>query len=327
MVPLHLLWHTRPAEKVNRWASMMRLAAIAFTPVMVITSCGLVGGGDGKEKKEANPFGPTGIPPMLRRKGPEGTAVTPGGNNPGQGLTITPEEDLVFTDPDNPDAGIPELSSVLSAPKKGPWEESESIARRKSYREGKPLLIFFTDSMSNPMCKALDDELFSRHDFGNWANEKLIRYRVDVNERVEAESLGKQVDLQIRTKTEKNELKKRYKVLGHPTLIVLNPSGEVIGRYRGYQRGQADFTWGQLKHAEIVSTNSNQQWRKDLEKKGYREWQDNKSRKVFARLVSYSKGELVLVEPDGFQSKTHENRLSDEDQSWIKRQKEIRGIR
>ena len=308
--------------------SMIRLIAIALIPAFGLTSCGMLGGGD--KKDEATNIAPSDLPPMPRMRGaspPGGAAITPGGNVPGKGLTITPEEDLVFTNPDDPDAGIPELSTVLSTPKKGVWEDNEAVARRRSYREGKPLLIFFTDSMANPMCKALNDELFARHDFGDWANEKLIRFKVDVNERVESESLGAQEDLRIRTKNQTAELKKRYKVLGNPTLIVLNPSGEVIGNFRGYQRGQADFRWGQIKHAEIVSTNSNKEWRKDLEKKGYREWQDNKGRKVFARLVSYSKGELVLVEPDGFQSKTQENRLSDGDKAWIKQQKEQRGIR
>jgi len=307
---------------VIRCASMMRLITIALIPVMTLTSCGLIGG-DKEEEKKPNPFGPTGVPPMLRPRSPGGNVVTPGGNIPGTAPAITPEDELVFTDPDNPDAGIPELSSVLTAPKKGPWEKDETVARRRSYREGKPLLILFTDSMANPMCKAIDQELFARHDFGDWADEKLVRLRVDVNERLEDASH----DERIRAKNRATELKKRYKVLGHPSLLVLNPSGEVIGRYRGYSRGQADFTWGQIKHAEIVSTNSNREWRSNLEKKGYREWQDNKGRKVFARLVSYSKGELVLVEPDGFQSKTHENRLSDSDQTWIKQQKDVRGIR
>lgn len=306
---------------------MIRLTAIALAIGFALPSCGLIGG-DKEKDKQPNPFGPTGIPPELRaNRGAEGNTVTPGGNSGGLGPAITPDEDLVFTDPDNPDAGIPELSSVLTAPKKGPWEETETVARRRSYREGKPLLIFFTDSMANPMCKAIDQELFSRHDFGGWASEKIIRYRVDVNEKSESDSLSEQEDRRIRAKNASTDLKKRYKVVGQPTLVMLNPSGEVIGRFRGYKRGQSDFTWGQIKHAEVVSSNSDREWRKGLENKGYREWQDTKGRKVFARLISYSKGELVLVEPDGFQSKTHENRLSDTDKAWIKQQKEIRGIR
>ena len=79
--------------------------------------------------------------------------------------------------------GLPELSDILgAAPKsRGPWEESETIAKQRAAREGKPLLIWFTDSARSPMCKALNQELFSTPDFGMWASEKIIRLRVDAN--------------------------------------------------------------------------------------------------------------------------------------------------
>ena len=91
-------------------------------------------------------------------------------------------------------------------------------------------------------------------------------------------------------------------------------------------RGQADFTWGLIKHGEAVSANARREWRSSLEKKGYREWRDRSDRKVFAKLVSYSKGTLTLIEPDGTRSRTHENKLCDEDRAWIAEQKKLRGL-
>ena len=113
--------------------------------------------------------------------------------DPGAPLNLTPEEDIVFTDPDNPDANLPELSTLLTAPKRrGPWEESETIAKQRAAREGKPLLIWFTDSARSPMCKALSQELFSTPEFESWASEKLIRLRVDANVQVnDPESLAR----------------------------------------------------------------------------------------------------------------------------------------
>jgi len=308
-----------------RYTATTARLCLAGLLCLLTVGCGL--GGKKETRKEANPFGATGIPPQLRPKGSQGTAVAPGGNAEAARLAaaITPEEEILFTDPDNPDKGLPELGTLLSTPRKGPWEDDERTARRLSSREGKPLLIWFTDPRSAPS-KALSEELFSRADFGSWANEKLVRLRVDANPSIESDSFDEEANTEIRLKNAATEMKKRYKVLGHPTLLLLNPSGEVIGRYRGYKRGDADFTWGLIKQGEIASTTTYGKWRKDLEKKGYREWQDTRGRKVFAKLLNYHQGTLVLIEPDGLRSQTKEGRLSDQDREWIKQQKMLRGI-
>ncbi len=298
-----------------------------------LTSCAKLGLGGKKEATQGpGPTGASAIPPQLRAKGPDdGTPVAPGGNapSPAPRLDLTPEEDIVFTDPDNPDANLPELSSILSAPKRrGPWEESVTIARQRSAREGKPLLIWFTDSKNSPMCKALSQELFSSPDFESWASEKLVRLRVDANVQVTDQtlSLGDKESRRVDLKNYSQRLKKQYKVLGHPAVLLLNPGGEVIGRYTGYKRGQADYFWGLIKHGEAVSENARKEWRAALEKKGYREWRDRKDRAVFAKLASYSKGTLILIEPDGTRCRTHEDKLSDKDREWITAQKKLRNL-
>lgn len=299
--------------------------AIAFA----VASCGPLGIG-GKKAPEEKPFGETGIPPQLRDKTPEGTPVIAGGNTGNGPLisSITPQEDIIYTDPDNPDAGIPELSSVLAAPKRGPWEQSETVAKQRSSREGKPLLIWFTDSTGSPMCKALSQELFATNDFGNWANEKLVRLKIDTDLKVTdpALSLGDAENRRADIRTYTIELRKRYKILGFPSMVMLSPSGEVVGRYRGYKRGEAQYLWGQMKHAEAVATKAYEGWRSGLEKKGYREWRDRRERRVFAKLISYKSGMLVLVEPDGTRAKTKEESLSDKDRAWIAEQKRSRNI-
>ena len=326
MVPLPVLRDSGEVEKMRRLFPWTLALAVA------LTSCAKLGLGDKPEQKEpAGPFGPTGIPPQLRSKNSDpGTPVIAGGNISGKpsAMNITPEEDIVYTDPDNPDATIPELSTLLSSAKRGPWEDSETIAKLRSVREGKPLLIWFTDSATSPMCKALTQELFSTNDFGNWASEKLVRLRVDANVKISDPDLdlGSSEDRRVTVRNYNAALKKRYKVMGYPSLILLSPSGEVIGRYRGYKRGEADFLWGQIKHAEAVAAESYKGWRAGLEKKGYREWQDRKQRKIFARLTSYSKGTLTFIEPDGTRSRTREETLSDKDRAWISEQKKLKNI-
>lgn len=309
-----------PALRFLPWAVALAVA---------MPSCATLGLGDKKAKKEEpSPFGPTGIPPELRRGGPGGSGATPGPSGDKPLIELTDEKDIVYTDPDDWDADIPELSTLLSTAKSGPWDKSEANAKKRSVREGKAMLIWFTDSVRSPMCKALSEELFASHEFGDWANEKIVRLRVDAN--IPKDEVSQTIDeadtrrYAIRDYTA--ELKKRYKVLGYPCLIMLNPSGEVVVTHRGYKRGDAQFVWGKLKHAEAVSANTYQGWRSGMEKKGYREWQDRRDRKIFAKLTGYSDGTLTLIEPDGTRSKTKEQSLSDKDRAWIADQKRQRGI-
>lgn len=282
-----------------------------------------------------SPFGASGIPPQLRPKRPEPggapTVLTP---PEGGGPLFTPEDEIVFTDPDNPDASLPELSSILTtAPKKrGPWEESETIAKKRAAREGKPLLIWFTDSARSPLCKALEQEVFNRPDFKKWASDRVVRLRIDTNiatsEYVNDPdiSLGEKESRRVEVINYAKRLKKQYKALGHPFVITLHPNGGVIGRYPGYSRGQSDFYWGRLKQDVEVSTLAHQEWRGKLEQKGYREWNDRHDRSIFAKLAGYKDGTLILIEPDGTRCKTHESKLAKEDRDWIDEQKRRRGM-
>ena len=311
---------------------MMRSLPWFLAWTLLLASCAKLGlGGHGTPVKGSAPFGGTAIPPKLKSANNElGIPVTPGGNvtKPPAGLSIMPEEDLKFTDPDTPDADLPELANILAAPKHGPWEDSETVAKQRAAREGKPLLIWFTDSAHSPMCKILSQELFAKQDFEKWAAENLVRLRVDANVQVTDSSLS--LDEKETRIAEIKEyiarMKKTYKALGYPSLYLLNPSGEVIGRYRGYKRGDAELFWGQLKHGVDVSANAYKVWCAKLEQKGYRQWQDRSDRKVFAILSHYSNGTLVLIEPDGTRSRTQENKLSDKDRTWIAEQKKLRNL-
>ena len=299
---------------------MMRILTIAGLSVC-LAACS-------NNKPVVNPATPGtgGIPPALMAKPDQ--AATPAASLPP--VELTPEDEIHFTNPDDPEASLPELSTLLSAAprRRGPWEQSESIAKRRAVREGKPILIWFTDSARSPMCKALSEELLSKPDFEAWASEKIIRLRVDSN--IVPDDADLPLDQKesrlVELKRHVARMKKQYKVLGAPMMVMLNPAGEVIGRYRGYKRGDADFTWGLIKQGEAASAHALQGWRASMEAKGYREWSDRQDRKVFAKLVSYSNGTLSLIEPDGTRSKTHENRLSDKDRAWIAEQKRLRGL-
>jgi thioredoxin-related protein len=309
---------TTPSEKNSR-------CLLAMVLWLALAACGSK---VGPPKPATAAFGGTAVPPQLAAGRQSGTAADPGG--PPKPVELTPEEEIFFTDPDNPEGSLPELSTVLTAApeRREPWQRSETLARRLAAREGKPLLIWFTDSARSPMCKALAQELFNDPEFNGWATEKIIRLRVDSNVVVdEADiSLGEKETLLVDRRNHVEKLRKRYKVLGHPMLVMCAPDGKVLGRYRGYQRGQADYYWGLIRQGEAAASVSHKAWRDGLEKKGYRDWHDRRGRKVFAKLLSYSGGNLILIEPDGTRCRTRESQLSDDDQAWIAEQKRLRGL-
>ncbi len=300
----------------------------SFFPALIagclLASCG----GDVPEITQDGAMPPPGVGPKIRTPADGGVRVNPGGNAQPLPLNFTPQEDIVFTDPDNPDAGIPMLESLMAAPKRGPWEESETIARQTAARESKPILIWFTDSARSPMCKVLSAELFSKPEFESWAAENVVRLRVDSSVSADEDdlSLDEKITRETEMKSYVARLKKRYRVLGHPSVLMLNPSGEVIERLRGYKRGDADYFWGLIKQNTIAAQISNEKWRKGLEAKGYRDWRGQSGRKVFAKLFSYSKGTLILIEPGGERFRTQENNLSKDDRKWLADQKTLRGI-
>ncbi|MDX1680434.1 MAG: thioredoxin family protein [Akkermansiaceae bacterium] len=295
-----------------------------FLPLLLIVlplaSCANRGG-------ETLAFGQTPNAPTFTGQQNEGTNVTPGGNadmmmDP---AGFTPPEDIVFTDPDDPDANIPELMGILTDPKlkRGPWERSIQIARKTSIREGKPLLIWFTDSNRSPRCRQLNQELFADREFQEWASENLIRMRVNESEELDDEglSLGEKQSRRVAFAKYVKRLKKHYKVLGYPSLVMVDPQGRVVGHYRGYTSGQADLTWGKLRQGVVAANAATRAWKEQLERRGYRTWTDRKDRSLFAKLLKYDDGKLHIVEPDGSRSIIQEKQLSAEDREWIREQK------
>lgn len=262
--------------------------------------------------------------------GPEGNPVESPNKPPVVDAVsgFTPEEDIVFTNPDDPESSLPELSEIIGDPsrRQGGWQKSIVVSKRLAAREGKPLLIWFTDSDRSPMCRAMSEELFAKSAFQTWADENLIRLKIDDNEPISDpnKSLGDVEDMRIRHRNYIIMLKKQYKVLGTPSLVLLTPGGKVQAHYRGYKRGDAEYTWGLIRQGVAVTAKEYGEWRSALEKKGYREWHDRQGRSVFAKLTRYQDGMLTLIEPDGTRSRTSELKLIDADRLWIKQQKMAR---
>jgi len=257
---------------------------------LLFASCAQLGGMAGGKKKEPvnDPYGlgayraaggrVSGI--EAAQGGITGIPTTSAG---AAAAGITAEEDIVWA-PEDPNKPIdPGLEELWKKPESQSWQTSYTEASRLSRESGKPMLIWFTDSMHSPLCRRLSDELFSKSEFDGWAAERLVRLRVDST--VPAKERFK--DIGTRKREYIKKLKKRFNVLGHPTVLVLAPSGKIEKRLRGYKKGDADGYWAKLKHAVTAAEEEYGAWREKLEARGYRLWTSRSGRKVFAKLYRF----------------------------------------
>ncbi len=300
---------------------------IVFVALLAVVGCSALRTAPKKDEPAPSPFGPTGIPPALR-----GDAATPKvtleGGQPasevGVALASHPSaENIMWTNPDDDGEQLPELQRLLAEPTREPWEKNEEAAKQRAMREGKCLMIWFTDSVRSPMCKALSEELFGRKEFGEWAKQNVVRFIVDLQvTQASGEKLGDAVD----AAKQATDLKKRYKALGTPVVVMLSPLGETLAQYRGYKHGDHENFWGKLKYSVQVGNNQYTEWAKKMEQRGFRSWADRTGRKVLAKLLSYRQGRLLLTEPDGNRFVTDETKLSDADQAWVLAERKKRGL-
>jgi len=237
---------------------------------------------------------------------------------------ITPQEDIVWA-PENPDEEIEGgLESLWKQPENVSWHTDYKTAIRQARETGKPVMIWFTNSARSPTCKSLSHELFSSNDFNNWASEKVIRLRLDEAGGANNSSSGGARTGGNAWTEQKNyyeKLKKKYKALGTPTVLILSPSGSSLAKYRGYKKGDRDYYWGRMKSAVSQAESDYGVWREKLEARGYRLWSNRQGRKIFAKLNRFKQDKVTLIEPDGKRGSTSLSKLSDADQAWILQEK------
>jgi hypothetical protein len=226
---------------------------------------------------------------------------------------ITDESDIVWA-PEDENVPMPGgLEDLWKAPENKSWHTSYTESTRQSKQSGKPLLIWFTDTAHSPLCRKLSADLFSNSGFDGWASKRLVRLRVDstISAKEKSENIGAKKHNYI------VKLKKRYKVMGSPTVLILSPKGAVVGRYRGYKKDSADYYWSRMKQDVNKAEDDYGAWREKLEKRGYRLWTSRDGRKTFAKLYRFKLGKVILIDPDGHRGTTSFGKLSDADQVWL----------
>jgi protein disulfide-isomerase len=107
------------------------------------------------------------------------------------------------------------------------WTEDYDAALNQAAKENKYVLVDFSGSDWCGWCIKLDEEVFSERKFEKYAKENLILVMVDFPRE----------SSQSAEQTAANKaLAKKHGVRGYPTVLILNPKGEVVKR-TGYQQG------------------------------------------------------------------------------------------
>jgi thioredoxin-related protein len=106
------------------------------------------------------------------------------------------------------------------------WISTYKESLKKSKKEKKPVLIYFTGSDWCGPCKILDKDLFNTARFKDLADKSLILLEVDIPRRLDIISPEKMF--------ENTYIQEKYNVKSFPTLMIVNHRGKKLAEKKGY---------------------------------------------------------------------------------------------
>ncbi len=122
---------------------------------------------------------------------------------------------------------IPEPQTVAIEHGEAIWQTDFNAAQKQAAAENKHVLVDFSGSDWCGWCIKLHKEVFSKEDFISYADENLVLVSVD---------FPNSTPQSAEQKAANKALAERYGIRGFPTVLILNPPGEVVKR-TGYQQG------------------------------------------------------------------------------------------
>lgn len=124
------------------------------------------------------------------------------------------------------------------------WMTDFAAAKAKAKAENKMVFMDFTGSDWCPPCKLLQKEVFTKPEFAEYAAKHLVLLEVDFPRR-------KQLSPAQRAANEK--LQDEFGIDGYPTIVVLESSGEPLGKL-GYMPGGPQAFIEVLEKARTMET-------------------------------------------------------------------------
>lgn len=116
--------------------------------------------------------------------------------------------------------------ALRAAPPAG-WTDDFDKAVEKAKAEKKNVLLDFTGSDWCGFCIKLDKEVFDTPKFKEWAKKNVVLMQVDFPHKKLPEKLVKQ----------NADLKSKFPTGGYPTIVIINPEGNVLVKKVGYAPG------------------------------------------------------------------------------------------
>ena len=226
------------------------------------------------------------------------------------------DEELIWTNPDDPDADIPALTEAFRNQRLGQgWQADMTRALLLSRRQELPLIIWFHDSVISPKSNALGKEYLDTKEFDNWCKGRVIRLRLDSGASLNDSSADK-AQYHYR---DINSLQRRYGLTKKPSFAVISASGKVVTRINGFDGYLSSFV-SELQHGVKAAELDYRQYKDRLRSLGYREWTSSGSdAKVFAKLLRYDENKklVYLKEGGGRVSRTKLSLFSRADADFI----------
>ena len=119
------------------------------------------------------------------------------------------------------------------------WGEDFAAACATAEKEGKLVLLAFSGSDWCGWCVKMDREIYSQKKFINAAKKDFVLVMIDSPQ-------NKEILSKLAVK-QNPELVKKYDIHGFPSTVIVRPSGEVVKRFGGFQRGGVDAFLESLK--------------------------------------------------------------------------------
>ena len=113
------------------------------------------------------------------------------------------------------------------------WHTDVNKAINKSVQTGKPLLFFFTGSDWCGWCIKLQKAVFTKPEFGAWANKNVILVELDFPRRT---------PISDELKKQNRELANMFGVRGYPTVWFVTPKIESEGKVNFNRLGSQGAT-------------------------------------------------------------------------------------
>ena len=119
------------------------------------------------------------------------------------------------------------------------WSEDLDQAKVEAAKNNKYIFVSFSGSDWCHWCIKLDEEVLSTKEFQCYAEDKLVMVLVDFPKR-------KKQPQELKIKNE--ELARKYRVRGFPSVALLSPEGKLVSM-TGYRRGGAE---AYIEHLELL---------------------------------------------------------------------------